>query len=82
MTLAKHAHAVPPWPRRDAALPRLPIGTGKSGSTTLLPTARQGIGFTIPWSWRKFETMELMAPERLHCARSRRDVGQRKVIAE
>jgi hypothetical protein len=36
-----------PWPRGDAGSPQLPVGTGESRSATLLPTPRQGIGFTI-----------------------------------
>ncbi len=47
LTLAKHPHPVPPWPRRDAAAPRLPVAPGKSRRARLLAMTRRGIGFPI-----------------------------------
>jgi ribosomal protein S18 acetylase RimI-like enzyme len=45
LTLAKHPHAVSPWPRRDAGAPRLPVAPGKSRSARLLAMTRRGVGF-------------------------------------
>jgi hypothetical protein len=36
LILVKYPHPVSPWPRRDAAAPRLPVAPGKSRSARLL----------------------------------------------